>query len=94
MLWQNRLSDAAAAIRQEHLEIGIPQRRRLFDERRGSRGRLVRRGSRAGRARLRRRCGAEVATVAPGSAESRAGAVAGLGEAEIFVGTGAGCFAM
>ena len=38
--------------------------------------------------------GDEVATVAPGSTESRPSPVAGLGEAEILVGTGAGCFAM
>ena len=38
--------------------------------------------------------GAEVATVAPGSTESRPNPVAGLGEAEIFVGTGAGCVAI
>ena len=52
--WQNRLGNSAPAIRQQQLEIGIPQRRRFFDERRRSRGRLVRRSSRAGRARLRR----------------------------------------
>jgi hypothetical protein len=35
-----------------------------------------------------------VATVAPGSTESCPTPGAGLGEAEIFAGTGAGCLAM